>query len=95
MTWDQSAGLTMYVDGIMIGDDVTGSNRVYTAPDFDQFRELVIGAANHVTNPPQTSMRIYDVTHWDQRLTAEEVNDLAGMNPRKLQWHMAYRITGK
>lgn len=39
--------LRVYVDGIFVGSDTAGEERLWTDPELDMFQELSIGAPNH------------------------------------------------
>ena len=45
-TYDQPAGLKVYVDCQLVGTDVAGSPRLRVAVDFDQFANVFVGQCN-------------------------------------------------
>ena len=74
-TWNDT--LRAYVDGIPIGDDLHGSDRLFTAPEFDLFPEIIVGKAN-------TDIRSDDTFG---EVKVAEVDIKAGVHPRKYKYN--------
>jgi len=70
----------VYVDGLVVGSDGTGATRLYTASDFNQFTDIVVGQANDVQLPVATTQNIgvWNIVHADTKYEAVDVQKLTG-----------------
>lgn len=48
LSFNSTTGLVVYVDGLSVGTDFTGSTRTYSASQYNEFNSLVVGRANDV-----------------------------------------------
>jgi hypothetical protein len=71
--------LTVYVDGFPVGTDKTGSARLYSVSQFNQFANIVVGRANDIQST--TSMKgaaVWKLVHADTVYAQADVQTLVG-----------------
>jgi hypothetical protein len=79
LTFSTSAGvLNVYVDGMLVGTDQTGTSRVYSSAQFNQFDDIVVGAANDVQTTAATGVAVWNLVHADAEYGPADVAALVG-----------------
>lgn len=80
VTLTYKSDLTVYVDGLLVGSDQTGSPRLYSATQFNQFANIVIGSANDVKFPTtiKGGVAIWRMMHADSVYSISKVAALVG-----------------
>lgn len=81
LTFSQSTGLKVYVDGQLVTSDLSGSERFYVKTDFNQFANIVVGQSNDLSLDQSSSgVAVWKLTHAD---TAHSKADLAAHAGKK------------
>ena len=80
LTWTQTTGLSVYIDGQPAGSDSVGSPRVAYLGQFDPFTDIVIGGKNDDVDLVMRTGKIgvWRVEHIDRAYSAEEMVILTG-----------------
>ncbi len=72
--------LDVYVNGLHVGYDDVGSQRVYAEPQFDPFPVMRVGAPNDVPMSALATwkLEIFDLSHWDTHFEQADVDEYIG-----------------
>lgn len=69
--------LDVYVDGLLLKSDAAGHARTHTQPQFDPFKDTVVGGANDVPLATETHEGvIFSIKHWDRFHDEMQMRDL-------------------
>jgi len=74
LTWSSSDGLVVYIDGLSMATNPTGSARVHSSLSFDQFQVVMVGAANDVDDAAAGSLDISHVEFWNTALSQQDIH---------------------
>ena len=74
LTWNE--GLDVYVDGMLVGADVTGRDRVFTGPAFDPLRDIIVGGAENDLMEPSRQLTLYGLKHWDTFFWQKDISTI-------------------
>lgn len=79
MTFSQSTGLKVYVDGQAVAANAVGSQRFYVEVEFDQFADLVVGQSNDLPlDQTAPGVAVWKLTHADAVYSKADFVALSG-----------------
>lgn len=79
MTFNQTAGLKVYVDGQLEASDAAGSQRFYVQAEFDQFANMTVGQCNDLPlDPSSPGVAVWNLTHVDAVYSKADLLAMSG-----------------